>query len=75
MALLALDHRMLSLQSKAGFLMLEFDIKPQRLPTFGRVAITARNFDVPMRMIHRGDLGVSLVKQKKRPYENVKRKD
>lgn len=76
MALLALHHRMLSLQGKAGFLMLEFDIKSRLagFPTFGRVTITARNFDVAVRMIHRGDLGVSLVKQQKRPHENITRK-
>jgi hypothetical protein len=67
---------MLSLQGKTGFLMLEFDVKSRLagLPTFGRVAIAARNFDVTVRMIHRGNLGVSLVKQQNRPQENINRK-
>jgi len=62
MALLALHHRMLSLQSEAGLLMLEFEIESQRRPAFGRVAITARDFDFAVRIVCCGDLGFGLTK-------------
>ncbi len=56
MALLALHHCMLSFQSKAGTLVLEFEIEPQRRPAFGRVAITARDFDFAVRLVCSGNL-------------------
>lgn len=62
MTLLALHHGVLPLQSKAGLLVLEFEIEPQRRPAFGGVAIVARDFDFAVRMIHRGDLGFGLTK-------------
>lgn len=55
-ALLALHKRMLPLQSKARFFMLELHIHPQRGPALGCMAIAARNFDFAMRVVYGGDL-------------------
>lgn len=62
MALLALHHRVLPFQSKAGFFVLEFEIEPQRRPAFGGVAIAARDFDFAVWIVCRGDLRVHMAK-------------
>jgi hypothetical protein len=52
-------HRgMLALQREAGLLMPEFEIEPQRRPGFGAVAITARDLDFTVRVVHGGNLRV-----------------
>ena len=51
--LFAVHARMLPFQCEPGLLMPEFQILPQRRPTFGRMAIAARNFNVAVRMIDR----------------------
>jgi hypothetical protein len=62
MAFLALDGGVLAFQRETGFLVFEFEIESERRPAFGGVAITARNFDIPVRMVRRGDLRICFMK-------------
>lgn len=50
---------MLSFEHKAGFFVLELDIRSERRPAFGCMAIAAGNFDGAVRIVRRGDLGFS----------------